>query len=452
MNVSVVGAGHVGLVTAACLAERGHDVLCVDVDDRKVEAVNAGAATFHEPGLDELVRRNAGARLRATSDLGGAVRETDISLLAVPVPFERGADPALEALREVCTKIAGELRNKKAFHAVVVRSTTLPGTTANVVAPLLAERSGRTTGVDFGVGMNPEFLTEGTALSDFMEPDRIVLGAGDPQTLGLLEDLYSGFPGRRVRTNPTTAELIKLSSNALLATMISFANELADLAEELGDVDIVDVMRGVHDSRYLTMRGREGEQVTAQLASYLEAGCGYGGSCLPKDVIGLTEFGSSLGTPMRMLEAVTAVNRARAGRLVELVERRLGTLTGTRVTVLGLAFKPDTDDVRESPAFPVIERLVAAGASVRVHDPIAQQNFLDQLRVPDVTGAPSLEEAVSATDAVVIVTRWESFERVPELVARSEDPPLVVDGRRMLDRESVARYAGIGLGANLAAE
>jgi UDPglucose 6-dehydrogenase len=446
MNVCVVGAGHVGLVTAACLAERGHDVLCVDVDDEKVAAVNSGATTFHEPGLAELLRRNSGDRLRATNDLLIAVQETDISLLAVPVPFERGADKALEPLREVCTTIAQGLRDKSDFHAVVVRSTTLPGTTSHVVAPLLAERSGRTAGVDFGIGMNPEFLTEGTAVSDFMEPDRLVLGAADPKTLKLLEQLYSGFAGDRIGTNPTTAELIKLTSNALLATMISFSNELADLAEELGDVDIVDVMHGVHGSRYLTMTGDDGEQLTAPLTSYLEAGCGYGGSCLPKDVAGLSEFGSSVGTPMRLLEAVTAVNRARAAQLVELLERRLGTLTGARVTVLGLAFKPDTDDVRESPAFPVIERLVLAGATIRVHDPIAQEKFLDRLAVPGVTGISTLEEAVSNTDAIVIVTRWKDFERVPELLAKSDDPPLVVDGRRMLDRQSVARYAGVGLG------
>jgi UDPglucose 6-dehydrogenase len=450
MNACVVGAGHVGLVTAVCLAERGHDVICVDVDDEKVAAVNAAVATFHEPGLDDLLRRNAGKRLRATNDLRTAVQQTDISLVAVPVPFEHGADAALEPLREVCATIAEGLRDRTGFHAVVVRSTTLPGTTSTVVAPLLAERSGRLAGVDFGVGMNPEFLTEGTALGDFMDPDRLVLGAADPKTLHLLEELYSGFPGERLRTNPTTAELIKLTSNALLATMISFSNELADLAEELGDVDIVDVMRGVHSSRYLTMPGDGGEQLTAPLASYLEAGCGFGGSCLPKDVAGLSEFGSARGTPMRLLEAVTAVNQARAERLVELLERRLGTLAGARVTVLGLAFKPDTDDVRESPAFPVIERLVSDGAIVRVYDPIAQQKFLDLLATPEVTGTRTLEEAVSTTDAVVIVTRWENFERVPELLARSDDPPLVVDGRRMLDRQSIARYAGVGLGADLA--
>jgi UDPglucose 6-dehydrogenase/GDP-mannose 6-dehydrogenase len=449
MNVCVVGAGHVGLVTAVCLAERGHDVLCVDADAEKVAAVNAGVATFHEPGLDELLRRNSAERLRATNDLRTAVQETDISLVAVPVPFERGVDKSLESLREVCTTIAEELRDRNGFHAVVVRSTTLPGTTSNLVAPLLAEGSGRTAGVDFGVGMNPEFLTEGTALNDFMKPDRLVLGAADPKTLDLLERLYSGFPGQRIRTNPTTAELIKLTSNALLATMISFSNELADLAEELGDVDIVDVMRGVHGSRYLTMPGDAGEQLTAPLTSYLEAGCGFGGSCLPKDVAGLTEFGGSVGKPMRLLEAVTAINRARGARLVDLLEHRLGTLAGARVTVLGLAFKPHTDDVRESPAFAVIDRLVSRGATVRVHDPIAQQSFLDLLAVPEVTGTRTLEEAVSTTDAIVIVTRWEDFERVPELLTRSDDPPLVVDGRRMLDRHSVARYAGVGLGADL---
>jgi UDPglucose 6-dehydrogenase len=450
MDVCVVGAGHVGLVTAVCLAEKGHDVVCVDVDGAKVAAVNAGAPTFHEPGLDDLLRRNSGHRLRATNDLRTAVLQTDLSLVAVPVPFEQGAEAALGPLREVCGTIAEGLRDRTGFHAVVVKSTTLPGTTSNLVAPLLQERSARTAGVDFGVGMNPEFLTEGTAVRDFMEPDRLVLGASDPKTLRLLEELYSGFQGERIPTNPTTAELIKLASNALLATMISFSNELADLAAELGDVDIVDVMHGVHGSRYLTVTSDAGEHLRASLASYLEAGCGFGGSCLPKDIAGLSEFGRSLGVPMRLLEAVTAVNRSRAARLVDLLELRLGTLAGARVTVLGLAFKPDTDDVRESPAFPVVERLLSDGAIVRVYDPIAQERFLDRLAAPGVSGASTLEEAVSAADAVVIVTRWEDFERVPELLAGTDEPPLVVDGRRILDRQSVARYAGVGLGAQLA--
>jgi UDPglucose 6-dehydrogenase len=450
MDVCVIGAGHVGLVTAACLAEKGHHVVCVDVDEAKVAAVNAGSTFLYEPGLEDLVRHNSAARrLRATTDLHAAVVEAEVSLVTVPVPLERGTEEALEPLRDVCRGIGETLAGREDFHAVVVKSTTLPGTTSNVVAPLLEEVSSRKAGRDFGVGANPEFLTEGEAIDDFMRPDRLVLGAGDPRTLQALEDLYRDFDGERIRTNPTTAEMIKLASNALLATMISFSNEFANVAAELGDVDVVDVMRGVHLSRYLTPASDSGARTTAPLASYLEAGCGFGGSCLPKDVAGLSDFAARLGTPMQLLEAVTAVNRSRAAELVELAKGALDTLDGVRVSVLGLAFKPDTDDVRESPAFPVVERLLGEGAEVRVYDPIAQHAFLDRFSGGELTPARDLDDAVLNADVVVIVTRWRQFERIPEILAGREDPPVVVDGRRMLDRGRVTRYRGIGLGRKL---
>jgi len=292
--------------------------------------------------------------------------------------------------------------------------------------------------------MNPEFLTEGQAVADFMEPDRIVFGTGDARTLETLERLYDGFGGARVRTTPTTAETIKLASNALLATMISFANELADLSSAVGDVDVAEVTRGLHLSRYLTVDGG-GAPVTAPLASYLEAGCGFGGSCLPKDLAAFHRHARRAGAPMELLEAVERVNRRRAGELVALVRRSLGSLEGARVSVLGAAFKPDTDDVRESPAFPVVAQLQAEGAAVQIYDPVATEAFLAACPPPQPAAAPSLVDALDA-DAAVIVTRWSEFERVPDLLREQANPPLVVDGRRMLEPGDVPRYAGIGLG------
>src|SRR5205085_3480895 len=285
------------------------------------------------------------------TDVRAAVSASELSLIAVPVPLERGEDEARDVLRAVSREIGAALRGRGDHHAVIVKSTVLPGTTTKVVKPLVEEASG---GAPFGIAMNPEFLTEGTAVADFMEPDRIVLGTEDERTLEALERLYAGFGGARVRTTPTTAETIKLASNALLATMISFANELADLATALGDVDVTEVTHGIHLSRYLTVDGG----ARAPLASYLEAGCGFGGSCLPKDLAALHRHARRAGAPMELLEAVERVNGRRASELLALVRRRLGALDGARISVLGVSFKPDTDDVRASPAFPVVAQLL----------------------------------------------------------------------------------------------
>jgi UDPglucose 6-dehydrogenase/GDP-mannose 6-dehydrogenase len=444
MRVVIVGAGHVGLVTAACLAEKGHHTICVDVDEERVRAIEDGRTTMYEPGLDELVRRNAKDRLRATTDLHAAVRASDLSLLTVPVPLERGEDEAVRTLRTVAREIGEALGGRAEFHAVVVRSTVLPGTTTNVVQPLVRDAAD----ANVGVAMNPEFLTEGQAVADFMLPDRIVLGTQDTRTLELLEQLYAYFPGTRVRTTPTTAETIKLASNALLATMISFANELADYATELEDVDVADVTRAVHLSRYLTVDGGPGA-TTAPLASYIEAGCGFGGSCLPKDLAALAGHARRLDAPMELLEAAERVNKGRAAALVDLIREGLGSLAGARVSVLGLAFKPDTDDVRESPAFPVVERLLAEGADLRVYDPVATEAFLDACPSPAPAAAATLADALEA-DAVVIVTRWSEFAEIPELLRARQTAPLVVDGRRMINPHAVPRYAGVGLGRRVA--
>ena len=444
MRVAVIGAGRVGLVTAACLAEKGHHVVCADVDEERARAIGEGLVSIHEAGLEELVRRTArGGRLRGTTDVRAAVRESEISLLAVPVPIDRGEEESLATLRTVAQQIGEARAGQAAFHAVVVRSTVLPGTTTGVVRPLV-EQAAR--GGSVGLGVNPEFLTEGQAVDDFMHPDRIVLGADDPKTLEVLERLYEGFDGVRMRTTPTTAETIKLASNALLATMISFANELADLAAARGDIDAADVLRGLHLSRYLTAKDGEGRSVTAPLAAYLEPGCGFGGSCLPKDLVALHRHARSVGSQMEVLEAVDRVNRRRAGELVALVRRGLGHLDGARVSVLGVAFKPDTDDVRASPAFPVVEQLRAEGATVAVYDPVATAAFLAASPEAPPEAVSTLAEALDG-DAVVIVTRWAEFERIPDLLRGRVQPPLVVDGRRMLEPSDVARYAGIGLGS-----
>jgi UDPglucose 6-dehydrogenase/GDP-mannose 6-dehydrogenase len=446
MRVSIVGAGYVGLVTAACLAEEGIDVICVDVDPSRVEQVRSGVSPIHEPGLVELLERNAGRRLRATVDMRDAVLDTDLTLIAVGTPStDAGID--LSNVAAATRSIGEALATKASYHVVVVKSTVVPGSTDRFVRPELEAASGKTAGRDFGVGVNPEFLTEGQAVADFRSPDRLVLGGIDARTCASLEELYAFVPPSipRFVTGTRTAEMIKYASNALLATSISFANEIGNLCAAVGDVDVVDVMRGVHASHYLTPIASDGERVRAPLASFLDAGCGFGGSCLPKDVRALIAEGERLGQPMRMLRAVIDTNEEQPSELVGFVDRAAGGIHGRRVTVLGLAFKPDTDDTRDSPSIAVVRRLLDGGANVTVHDPVVR-DLPVELSQSEVQLEPDLASALRGADVVVLVTRWDQYREVPDLLTTLEPQPPLVDGRRMLERDRVASYSGIGLG------
>jgi UDPglucose 6-dehydrogenase len=445
MRVSIIGTGYVGLVSGACLADNGHHIVCVDVDCAKVERIHRGESPIHEEGLDDLLRRHVGRNLRATTDLRDAVLGTELTLVAVGTPLD-GERIDLRFVREVTQQIGAVLRDKDAYHVVVVKSTVVPGTTDAVVRPLLEEASGKQAGRDFGVGMNPEFLTEGVAVRDFQYPDRIVLGGIDQRTIARLEELYAAFPKVPwVRTNNKTAEMIKYASNSVLATLISFSNEIAGLCTALGGVDVADVMRGVHMAQYFTTRLPDGRTITAPITSFLEAGCGFGGSCLPKDVAALATQGRDAGASMRLLPAVLEINRAQPRRMLELLGRHFPSLSGIRVTVLGLSFKPDTDDVRESPALPIVRMLLEAGAEVSAYDPVAAETAAQVLPADRVHFAPSLEQAVAGAQAVLLVTRWGEFHALHELVEAMPVPPVIVDGRRGLDKTRFARYEGIGV-------
>jgi UDPglucose 6-dehydrogenase/GDP-mannose 6-dehydrogenase len=443
MKLSVIGTGYVGLVSGVCLAEKGHEVVCVDIDPAKVDLINAGKTPIHEPGLPQLLRKHAGRRLRATTDLEAAVLGTELTLIAVGTPFD-GRHIDLKFVRRCAEQIGDALRRKKGYHLAVVKSTVVPGTTDEVVAPILEARSGRRAGKDFGVGMNPEFLSEGEALNDFMKPDRIVLGGNDARTHAGLARVYRPFKNVPVlRTSNKTAEMIKYTSNSLLATLISFANEIGNLCSDLGGVDTVDVMEGVHLSHYLTPFAKGG-RVRAPIASFVASGCGFGGSCLPKDVKALIARGQAAGNPMGLLEQVIAVNERQPARMMALLKKHVADLRGVPVAVLGLAFKPDTDDLRESPARPLIELLSREGAKVLAYDPVAMPAAQKAWSDLDVTYCASLPEAVQKAKALLLVTSWKQFARLPALIEKRPSPPVLVDGRRQIRPARVARYEGIG--------
>lgn len=445
MRVSVVGTGYVGLVSGACLAEKGHRVVCVDIDAAKVAAVNAGQCPIHEEGLPAIIARHAGGRLTATTDLAAAVRETDLTLIAAPTPFD-GERIDLSYVREVARAIGTALRDKPGYHVVVVKSTVVPGTTDDVVGPAVAEASGRAAGDGFGLGMNPEFLSEGVAVSDFMKPDRIVVGGIDGRTRDAMAALYADFPGVPIlRTGNRAAEMIKYASNALQATMISFANEIANLCERIDGVDAIEVMRGVHAMKELTVASGGGAQpVAAPIVHFLSPGCGFGGSCFPKDLKAIVAHGKTLGAPTPLLDAVVAVNAGRPARMVDLAETALGGLAGKRVALLGLAFKPGTDDMRESPAVPIARELRRRGADVVAYDPAAIAEARKLFGAEGPAFASSTQEAIRGADAVLLVTRWAEFADLPKLIAEAATKPVVIDGRRMIAPGSVPRYRGIG--------
>ena len=445
MHISIVGAGYVGLVSGVCLAEKGHRVICVDLDQQQVDCINRGMPPIYEKGLETLLKQNIDRRLTATTDLRQAVLDTELSMIAVGTPFD-DHEIDLQYVKDAARQIGTALRNKPSYHLVVVKSTVIPGTTDDVVRPLLEACSGKRAGVDFGVSMNPEFLREGEAIQDFMYPDRIVLGGIDEASLNKLEQLYRVFEGvELLRTNCRTAEMIKYTANSLLATLISFSNEIGNLCAASGDVDVVDVMKGVQLDKRFTPILPNGHRITPAFTTYLEAGCGFGGSCFPKDIKALIAYGRHVKSPMRVLEAVIDVNIEQPGKVLALVKQHFPILTSLQVAVLGLAFKPGTDDVRESPSLPVIQALLSQGATVKAYDPVATDAAQRVLGEGQLIYCDDLAQAVEAVHAILLMTRWPELQQIPDLIAHLEPPPLVIDARRMLDKQVVARYAGIGL-------
>lgn len=461
MDLSIIGTGYVGLVTGVCLAEMGHRVTCVDVDEAKVARINRGEPPIFEEGLEALLRKHVGQRFNATTDLRSAVLSSQLTMIAVGTPFD-GNQIDLSYIRTATRQVGEALREKDGYHLVVIKSTVVPGTTSRVVGPLLAEASGKARGEGFGVGMNPEFLSEGVAVKDFLHPDRIVMGCDDPRGMAVLREVYAPFGNAtpRMETNPATAEMIKYASNSLLATLISYANEVANLCSTLGGIDAAEVMRGVHlaegfrqpvsaqsngsSNGNATANGASAaEPNVAPITAFLGAGCGFGGSCLPKDVSALVAHGGQHGCDMPLLRSVLTVNADRPAEMLRLLRRRFENLKGLRVSVLGLAFKPGTDDIRLSPALPLIDLLHDQRVAVTLYDPLVTVDA-DPRFGPPARFAESLDDALDGCDAAMVVTRWDAFQRLPELLAQHSQPPVVIDGRRTLAPDSVPAYEGIG--------
>ena len=440
MKVSVVGTGYVGLVTGACLAEMGNDVLCLDVDPNKIRILEEGGIPIHEPGLDQVVARNVKAgRLHFTTDIERAVAHGTIQFIAVGTPPDEDGSADLQYVLTAARNIGRLMTDYK----VIVDKSTVPvGTADKVRAAVADEIAKRDTDAKFAVVSNPEFLKEGAAVDDFMRPDRIVVGADDEQAILLMRALYAPFQRnheRLVVMDVRSAELTKYAANAMLATRISFMNELALLAEKMG-ADIEQVRLGIgSDPRIGT--------------HFLYAGCGYGGSCFPKDVKALIKTASDEGQDLKVLKAVEAANDHQKHVLIEKVTRRFGeNLAGKHFAVWGLAFKPNTDDMREATSRVVLAELFARGATVTAYDPVAMAEakriFVDE---PRLSYAENPMGALDNADALLIVTEWKEF-RSPDFdrIKATLKSPVVLDGRNLYEPGLVQQfgldYEGIGRG------
>lgn len=423
-NIAVIGTGYVGLVTGACLAELGNNVVCIDTDSKKIAGLLAGKMPFFEPGLQELVARNARAeRIAFATDASDAIAGASVVFIAVGTPMGEDGHADLRYVREAARSIAVALGDGDP--KVVVNKSTVPVETGDLVAAIIRENM--QASFEVSVVSNPEFLREGSAISDFMQPDRIVIGVSDEYSAQVMKELYAPLTAPLFVTDVRTAEMIKYTANAFLATKISFVNEIANICAKVGaDVKNVVAAAGA-DSRIGT--------------AFMNPGLGFGGSCFPKDVKALSKIAESYGVQPSILRAVLDVNERQISNLSLQLEEQLGGLKGKHVAVFGLAFKPNTDDVRESPAIRLIEALLAAGARISAHDPEALETAREVLG-DSVRYVTNCYEAVHDADALVVATDWNEYKQIDfSVIAKLMRGCVLLDGRNLYDAEE-ARIAG----------
>ena len=412
MNITIIGGGYVGLVTGACLASIDHNVTIVEIFPEKVKAINNAISPIYEEGLEDILKAQVGKNLTASSTYE-SVKTADAVFITVGTPPNPNGSANLTYIRQAAENIADELAKAHTeYPVVVVKSTVPPGTTKNMVCKIIREKL---PNLAFGCCMNPEFLREGRAIFDFMNPDRIVIGTDDDQTAEIMHNLYAGIEVPILDVDQTAAEMIKYTSNALLAAKISFANEIGNLCKKLG-VDVYEVMKGVGmDSRISP--------------KFLNAGAGFGGSCFPKDVAALAEIIRKENLEPVFLDAILKVNDLQPLRMVTLLEEKIGILSGKRIAVLGLAFKDNTDDIRESRSIPVIEKLLAAGAKPICYDPMAVDAM--QKLFPTVEYVVTAADALRDADGCLVMTEWTEFTKLNKEFDLMKNRA-IIDGRHIL--------------------
>ncbi|HEX75397.1 MAG TPA: UDP-glucose/GDP-mannose dehydrogenase family protein [Dehalococcoidia bacterium] len=441
MKISVIGLGHVGLVSAVCLAELGHQVIGVDSDPEKLDKIRKGEVPFFEPGLEELLQQVFRKGLfTAAHELNQVVEQTEVTFVCVDTPPDAQGNMDLTHIRRVSWEIGQALKNKPDYHLVVIKSTVIPTTTIQVVLPILKQASAKDTD-SFGLAMNPEFLREGKAVADFMQQDRIILGALDQHSEQLLEEVYRHFDSPKLKVSPSTAELIKYANNVLLASLISFSNEMANIAELIPDINLDRVFEGIYlDKRWQWCLGRE-----PSILVYLKPGAGFGGSCLPKDTAALVQFSTERGYSPELIKSVLAINKNRLDHIIAILKSRENLASGP-VSILGLTFNSDTDDIKESPSIPLIDKLVEMGMHVRAYDP-----YVDHLEKRGINFelCKTLKDAIANSKAALVMTAWDEFvDFAPAQWKGLMATPFLLDCRRVLKgdvlKEAGVEYMGIG--------
>ncbi len=427
MQISIIGSGYVGLCSAVGFCSLGHAVAAIDIDESRASLINAAKPPFFESGLEESLKKFvSGKKLRATTDIN-AIKDTDITFIAVGTPSMQDGSLDKKYLESAAESIGAALKDGNKYHVIVIKSTVLPGTTEEVIIPLIERASGKKAGRDFGVCVNPEFLREGSALQDFLSPDRTVIGEFDKKSGDALEALYRPLKSPAVRTSLKTAEMIKYASNAFLATKISFINEVGNMCKKLG-IDVYDVAKGMgYDPRI-------GER-------FLNAGCGFGGSCFPKDLSALAKKAEGMGIEPSIIRAVIDVNEKQKTKIVEILKERVKNLEGKKIAILGLAFKADTDDIRDSVSIAVISSLKKSGARISAYDPKAMENM--KKIFPSVEYTSSEREALKNADACLILTDWAEFDDLTDDDFSLMKNKTIIEGRRVLNKTKVSNVEGV---------
>jgi UDPglucose 6-dehydrogenase len=441
-TISVIGVGYVGLCTAVGLASKGYKVLACDIDADKISKINQGIPPFFEPGLQEKLTESIkqGNLQGLVNQTNKAIKESDATYVAVGTPSNKDGSIDLQYIQAAAENIGKALKNKKNYHITIIKSTVVPGTTQNIVLPALERESTKKCGIDFGLCMNPEFLRQGAAFQDTINADRVVIGSFDKQSGDTLEALCKDFYSQRlppiIRTTLATAELIKYASNAMLATKISFINTISNVCEKIPGADVKVVAKAMGlDKRIGPL--------------FLDAGLGYGGSCFPKDVKALIACSKAFGYTPELLDSVENVNKKQPLKAVEFIKQQLGNLEGKKVAILGLAFKPDTDDMREARVIPIVNALLKEGAKISAYDPVAM-TVAKSIFGDKINYAPSAMESLKDADGALLVTEWEEFKKLtPADFKKQMKNPLLIDGRRIYDPDvfgAALKFVAIGLG------
>jgi UDPglucose 6-dehydrogenase len=424
MRIAIIGMGYVGLPTGIGFAINGNKVICVDRGEEKVKKINKGISPIYEPEIEDYLKKALNKGLEATTDLKYAISNSDVSFICVGTPSKEDGSINLRDIENVSENIAEVLKDK--YHVVVVKSTVVPGSTEKIIE-ILERVSGKKVGKDFGVCMNPEFLREGKAMEDILNPDRIVIGEYDSKSGDVLEKLYANFNAPVLRTNLKTAEMIKYASNSLLAAKISFANEIGNICKRL-DIDVYDIMKGVALDHRISPH-------------FLRAGIGWGGSCFKKDISAIIAYARKIGYEPEFLQEILNINKRQRLVIIKLLKAKIGDLKNKRISILGLAFKPGTDDIRDAPSIDIIKKLIQNDCTISAYDPKAMPNM--KKIFPNLNYCKTSREALKDSDGCLILTEWDEFKKLRNRDFDVMRNKVIIEGRKVLNPKYVKNFEGV---------